>query len=265
MSKKENEIVSDEVRPRRWLLVVLILLALAIIVVLINKKVMDSKNNDDSNGLYDFFSNPFVTETTDKINKSSFNSQFEMYMGTEYGSSVSRLLDEVITNNKKNKNQLVEVIYNDITTFDPTEIKDLKKNFDTWDKLEVSLDYDDEGYVNLVTIEDYEANDNNVSINTNGSGTVNNNVTNNTTSEFTKTSFNSQATFHSGDKSGFFVTSMIDNGSNRDHLLYVEYNGTKATDSDTLTSLKNKFSDFTDYNVSVTYAADGFANGFIVK
>ncbi len=274
MSKKIEENVNEEVRPRTWLLVVLIIIAIVISIVLLNKVVTDRKNaKENEPSIFNLFRN-----TENEINKSSFNSDFEMHMGTKYGSNVSRLLDEVITNNKKNKNQLIEVVYKDTKTSDPTEIKNLKKNFGTWDKVEVSIDYDDNGYVNLITLEDIDAeeNNNNNDENTTSSQTNTNTNTNanssvpNTTSEFTKQAFNTQATFHSGNKSGFFVKSMIDyvissNSANSEHILSVEYNGIKTSDSASLSSLKSKFSDFTDYNVTVTYASDGFANGFVVE
>ena len=269
MSKEVNE----ELQPRRWLLVVLIIIAIVISVVLINKIVMDKKaEKNEEGGIFDIFK-----DTTSKINTSSFNSDFEMYKGTEYGSSVSRLLDEVITNNKKNKDRLVKVVYEDTETTDPTEIKNLKKKFDTWDKLEVSLDYDDEGFIYLITIENYDTqavDEDNSGIesdvvNNSGNSEVSNPVIDNN-DDFEKTSFNSFATFHSGTKSGFFVKSMIDyvinnNGSNPEHILFVSYKNTNTTDVSALKKLKENFADFTDYEVTVSYAADGYASGFNVN
>lgn len=83
-----------------------------------------------------------------------FNSSFEMYMGTEYGSSVGRLLDEIITNNKKNEDNLVSVKFKETKTEDPEEIKNLKKQLGEWTKYEVSFEYDDDGLIYLATIEE---------------------------------------------------------------------------------------------------------------
>ena len=268
-----NKNVQEDLQPRRWLLVVLILIAIVISVVLINKVVMDKKAEKKEGGdIFDIFK-----DTTSKINTSSFNSDFEMYKGTEYGSSVSRLLDEVITNNKKNKERLVKVVYENTETTDPIEIKDLKKKFDTWDKLEVSLDYDDEGFVYLITIENYDTQavdednssaESNVVNNSGNSGVSTPVIDNN--DDFEKTSFNSFATFHSGTKSGFFVKSMIDyvinnNSTNPEHILFVSYKGTNTTDVSSLKKLKENFADFTDYEVTVSYADDGYASGFNVN
>lgn len=268
-----NKDVQEELQPRRWLLVVLILIAIVISVVLINKVVMDKKaEKNEEGGIFDIFK-----DTTSKINTSSFNSDFEMYKGTEYGSSVSRLLDEVITNNKKNKERLVRVVYENTETTDPTEIKDLKKKFDTWDKLEVSLDYDDEGFVYLITIENYDIKTDEDVDTTSANSNVSNNINNNLSTpgidnndDFDKTSFNSFATFHSGTKSGFFVKSMIDyvinnNSSNSEHILFVSYKNTNTNDISSLKKLKESFSDFTDYEVTVSYADDGYASGFNVN
>ena len=87
-----------------------------------------------------------------------FNSTFEMYVGTEYGSSVGRLLDKIITNNKKDKNNQVKVEYKETLTKNPNEIQDLKKQFEEWTKYEVSFEYDDDGIIYLAKIEDKKNN-----------------------------------------------------------------------------------------------------------
>lgn len=95
----------------------------------------------------------------EEINKSSFNSSFESWSGTQTGNGVSLELDEVMTNNKTNKDKLIEVIF-DGTSYgtDSEKIKTIKnslKDFNGYNiqYYEVSLDYDDNGYVNKVTIE----------------------------------------------------------------------------------------------------------------
>lgn len=259
-----------EKRPRRWLLVILIILALAIVVVLLNKIVMDKKNNKDSNdnnGIFNIFD-----QEKSKVSQNSFNNKFEFYAGTIYGSRVSYLFDEVIENNKKNKDQLVKVIYEETSTTDSTEIKNLKKKFDSWTKYEVSFEYNDDGYIYEILIEDYETEtkDDNTTSNETSSQTGTVTIPNNTKKDdFDKESFNSQATFHAGNEDGFFVKSMIDyviknNISNTAHQLYVEYNGVQVSDQISLGNLKSNFADFTKYNVIVNYGSDGYASGFTV-
>ena len=89
----------------------------------------------------------------DKFEVESFNSTYELDVGENYGLSVKRTLDKVITNNKKNTNNVLTVVFEEVSTTDPEEIKKLKKNFDDWTKYEVSVDYDENGYVNKITIE----------------------------------------------------------------------------------------------------------------
>lgn len=92
-----------------------------------------------------------------KIN--SFNSDFEFYQGTVGGTSTGYQIDNVIKSNKKNTNHLVEVIFDGVSYgTDPDKIKEIKdslKDFNGY-KLqyyEISIDYDDNGYVNKITIE----------------------------------------------------------------------------------------------------------------
>lgn len=149
---------NNELKPRRWLLVVLLLIAIAIVIVLLNKLIIDhneKKQNRSSNGISDIINNQMEkgNEMLDKFEIDSFNSKFEFRVGQNYGSSVMHVLDDVITNNKKNKNHVLTVVFEDLSTTDPEEIKKAKKNFDEWTKYEISVDYDDNGYVNKITIE----------------------------------------------------------------------------------------------------------------
>lgn len=149
---------NNELKPRRWLLVVLLLIAIAIVIVLLNKLIIDhneKKKNRGSNGISDIINNQMEkgNEMIDQFEIDSFNSKFEFRVGQNYGSTVMRALDDVITNNKKNKEHVITVVFEDLSTTDPEEIKNAKKNFDEWTKYEISVDYDDNGYVNKMTIE----------------------------------------------------------------------------------------------------------------
>lgn len=77
-----------------------------------------------------------------------------MYAGTEWGSSVSRVLDKIITNNKTKPDRIIRVIYGSINTTDENEIRTIKSKLDEWKTdYEVILDYDEIGFVNQVTIQ----------------------------------------------------------------------------------------------------------------
>ena len=153
-----NKLNNNELKPRRWLLVVLLIIAIAIVVVLLNKLITDSnerKKNRSSNIITDIVDQQeeTVNNMFDEFEINSFNSKFEFRVGENYGSSVKRALDDVITNNKKNQERLVLVVFEDISTTDPEEIKNTKKNFDDWTKYEISVDYDENGFVYKMTIE----------------------------------------------------------------------------------------------------------------
>lgn len=85
--------------------------------------------------------------------KNSFNNKFSFKAGTSSKSSVSWTLDDVMTNNKTNKEHLIEVIYKDKsygTTYDEIiKIKSLLKDFDGYNLVhyEVSFEYNDAGYI----------------------------------------------------------------------------------------------------------------------
>ena len=134
-------------------------------------KEIKSKINDSSDSKYDVsldydekgFINKVTITTIETISTSSFNRLLELYIGTQYNSSVRDLLDNVIKSNNKYKDHLVEVVYQG-TSYgtDDEGIRNAKTNIGTnafkengngFIEYEVSLDYDDDGYVIKVTIE----------------------------------------------------------------------------------------------------------------
>ena len=98
-------------------------------------------------------------EYHENFSKDSFNSTFEMYQGTKSGMFAKSQVDNVVKNNKKDKEHLIEVIF-DGTSYgtDPSNISNVKNKLQEFNgykfqEYEISLDYDDNGYVNKVTIE----------------------------------------------------------------------------------------------------------------
>ncbi len=91
--------------------------------------------------------------------KKSFNSTFETYQGTEGGTVTGWQIDKVIQNNKTNNEHLVEVVFDGVSYgTDSDKIKEIKNSLRDFNGYkiqyyEISLDYDDNGYVNKVTIE----------------------------------------------------------------------------------------------------------------
>lgn len=103
--------------------------------------------------------NKDMEESDLKFDKNSFNSSYTFYSGTQPGQSVSMLIDNIINKNKTEKDHLVELTF-DNTSYgtDSDNIKQTKNMIQTFkgydiQYYEVSMDYDDNGYVNKVTIE----------------------------------------------------------------------------------------------------------------
>lgn len=92
--------------------------------------------------------------------KASFNRTYEIAAGTATKARVSWTLDDVMTNNKKNNDRLIEVVFNETsygTSSDEiVKIKSLLKDFEGYNivNYEVSFDYSEDGYINKMTIKE---------------------------------------------------------------------------------------------------------------
>lgn len=92
--------------------------------------------------------------------KASFNRTYEIAAGTASKARVSWTLDDVMTNNKKNSDRLIEVFFNETsygTSSDEiVKIKSLLKDFEGYNivNYEVSFDYSEDGYINKMTIKE---------------------------------------------------------------------------------------------------------------
>ena len=106
----------------------------------INDMYDDIKNNNE------------VDVDIDDVSKARFNLYFTNQNGTQYKMLVENLLDHIIDSNKKYNRKIV-LVYGDISTTDENEIINIKHKLDK-PKYEVRIDYDSNGYVNKITIED---------------------------------------------------------------------------------------------------------------
>ena len=163
-----NEGIStDEVRPRKWLLILLIVIAITIVIVLATKFIGDMRTKakeDNNSNIFDIFEevNDTIIEDNEELQEdffsdfeiNRFNSTYEhLYAGTKYGHSVVNMLDEIITNNKTNSDRIIRVVYGTVNTIDENEIRNVKRGLDGWTQYEIIFDYDDIGFINQVTIE----------------------------------------------------------------------------------------------------------------
>ncbi len=107
--------------------------------------------------------NKVTITTKETVSITAFNHMFEFNSGTQYNTAVRNLLDDVIKSNNKYKDHLVEVVYQGTSYGTDAEgIRNAKSSIGTntfkenghgFIEYEVSLDYDDKGYVIKVTIE----------------------------------------------------------------------------------------------------------------
>ena len=177
--KSETHIKKKNKGERKIVLYILIIILIASFVTLVyrvgsdvsNKYQRDKKNKENiikdiSNKISDGIDNVTNDEKTkeeieeekqEKID--DFNMDYENYSGSKSKFSVSSLIDKAVTNNKKNKDHLIEFIF-DGKSFgtEASSIKEIKKSlieFKGYDiqYYEVSLDYDKDGYINKITIE----------------------------------------------------------------------------------------------------------------
>lgn len=252
IKNETNKISVDEPKPRRWLLVLLIVIALIIVVILLNKIVIDKqekeKNNTNSWGIFEVFKKMGFGEMKNDFDKNSFNSDFTFYVGTKYGSNVSDLIDEIITNNKTNKEHLITVVYNNENLTDSTKIKNIKNELSEWNQYEVSEDYDNTGYINKITIESKK-------------GYVD---------EASKRTFNFTYETSNGTQNGFNVKNLLDdvitnNKTNKDHILNVMYKYTNTTDVEIIKNLKSNFDEWTKYEISLDYDENGYVNQITIE
>lgn len=88
----------------------------------------------------DWSKNNNYNETLDEFEISKFNSKFEVYVGTQYGTFTKKLIDTVSINNKTNDNKVI-VKYKDTETKDSEEMINIKKELDDLKKYEVKAEY----------------------------------------------------------------------------------------------------------------------------
>ena len=68
------------------------------------------------------------------------------------GSFIRNGLNTVANSNQQNSDHLITVVYGETNTTDPNTIRNLKNSLDEWTNYKVSFDYDENGYINKMTI-----------------------------------------------------------------------------------------------------------------
>ncbi|MBR5228191.1 MAG: helix-turn-helix transcriptional regulator [Clostridia bacterium] len=123
-----------------------------------NDKVMD-KFDEESKENQEEMQQQFqetVNQMTQSFEKDAFNISFENKGGTRATIFVKSTLDAVNRSNKKNAEHIILVEYRGKQTSEENEIISIKNNLKDFEEYEVIIDYDENGYVNLVKIKDIE-------------------------------------------------------------------------------------------------------------
>lgn len=119
----------------------------------IDKNIDNMNKSDDIINDTNDTKNQILNEAN-KQKAESFNFDFEIYNGTQSKFFIESLLDKVVTNNKTEKEHIIKVKYNETVSNKPEDIVKIKHSLETGKMYEVLLDYDENGYVNQVTISD---------------------------------------------------------------------------------------------------------------
>lgn len=231
-NNKNEHFDSNDLKPRKWLLVVLIIIAIIIIVILGGKFISGREDKKENSGIFDIF------DRVNGIGKEMFNNTFDFYLGTKNDILVNNLIDEIIKNNKTNKEHIITVKYNDITTTDTTEIKNIKNKISDSKKYEISAEYDENGYINEIIIEIY-----------------------NDPSDIKH--FNFMYEFYNGTNRGTQIKFLLDkvitnNKTNKEQIIRVVYNTIDSENEEEIRNIKKSLDDWTEYEVILEYDEIGY-------
>ena len=95
-----------------------------------------------------------ITAAASNTNNASpdfFNFEFEFYSGSQKGLFVQTLLNLTAENNRKNSS-IITVVYNGSSASSADKILDFSGSLDMMKDYKVTLGYDEDGYVNKITI-----------------------------------------------------------------------------------------------------------------
>ncbi len=215
-----------------------------------NKSSKNKINNTTSNVVENKIENTVENNTTNTIENNSispseFNASY--HNGRIKGSTVEEDLSKLITNNKTNKKIIISVIYKEIGTSNADEITELKKSLDLDEYYEVSLEYDDEGYICTYVIEDAKKSPKDISDDVRRFNLV----------------------YNRGTWSGFHIKFALEkiitsNGEHPNKQIYVKYNEIETNNRDEIKSLKEKLGDHTEYDIEFEYDGEGYINKYII-
>lgn len=233
---------------------------LAILIILLVRDIDEKENNKTSknkantiqnvveNKIENEIQNNVSNTIENKVTPSNFNADY--HNGRTKGEYVEKDLSKIITCNKTDKNLPISVTYDSKVTSNPDEIAEIKKGLVLTDYYEITLDYDNEGYMNSYKIEKEPK-------------TQNNNNDNNQDAH----SFNIY--FNRGTWSGFHISFVLErvitsNDEHPDKQIVVKYNDIETNDRNEIKKLKDSLGEFTNYDVEFEYDSEGYINKYII-
>lgn len=93
---------------------------------------------------------------TSNFDVTSFNSKYETHAGKTSGFFLTGILDDIVTNNKTNKKHIISVEYNEKSTVNEKEIKEIRNAISERKDYDLSFEYDNNGFINSLTIEELD-------------------------------------------------------------------------------------------------------------
>lgn len=93
-----------------------------------------------------------INEVKDKFDSEYFNSTISYLSGTKNGFILRSYLELIVTSNKENKKHQITVEYKEIRSNKEEDIVNIKKLLDDSTEYEVTVNYDEKGFINEVII-----------------------------------------------------------------------------------------------------------------
>lgn len=231
----------EQTKERKWLFIVLIIvLILACGGLVYNIQV---HRNKEGNKFFDLFNNTVdnSSEIMNSISTAEFNFDFENKNGKQSKLSAEKLLDDVINSNNKNQDKKIEVVFEEESTSEISNIKDIRNKItnSVAKEFDITLSYDAKGFINKIIIEKID-----VSV-----------------EEFNQQFFMHKNSSQMGVSVKGTLDAIIDsNRKYENHQITVTIEGVTSADSGAITNVKNSIDNFTTYNVNYGYDQAGYIN-----
>ncbi len=163
---QEEHLENNDKITKPKLIIILIPVIIAIIgtVIIIvasmsaSKKISETFNNEDNTQsvIENQIENQKLEEEAKKKElelqnqRDTFNMKYSS--GRKATVFVKSMLEDALNNNQTNQERKITVVYNDITTQDPGQIIEVEKQLKDFSEYDIMIDYDEEGFVNKITI-----------------------------------------------------------------------------------------------------------------